>query len=63
MNKYKIKFINGGRMRVTAKTEFLARRCASQYSTVSSCEETVSRCWHLIWVVLFGLGLYGAQML
>ncbi|MGB3725019.1 MAG: hypothetical protein WA981_04570 [Glaciecola sp.] len=63
MNKYKIKFINGGRMRVTAKTEFLARRYASQYGTVASCEKTVSRLWHLIWVVLFSLGYYGAQIL
>lgn len=50
-------------MRVTAKTEFLARRYASQYGTVSSCEEAVSRWWHLIWVVLFGLGFYAGQML
>lgn len=50
-------------MRVTAKTEFLARRYARQYGTVSSCEKTVSRWWYLIWVVLFGLGFYGAQML
>lgn len=63
MSKYKIKFINGGKMRVTAKTEFLARRYASQYGTVASCKETVSRWWHLIYPVAFLLGLYGAQML
>lgn len=63
MNIYKIKFINGGKMRVTAKTEFLARRHASQYGTVARCEETVSRWWYLIYPVAFCLGLYGAQML
>lgn len=63
MSIYKIKFINGGRMRVTAKTEFLARCNASHYGTVASCEKTVSRWWHLIWVVLFCLGFYAAQML
>ena len=63
LNKYKIKFINGGRLRVTAKTEFLARRYARQYGTVASCEKTVSRWWYLIWPALFCLGFYGAQML
>lgn len=50
-------------MRVTAKTEFLARRYAGQYGTVSSCEKTVSRWWNLGWVVLFGLGFYAGQMI
>lgn len=63
MRIYKIKFINGDTKRIPAKAEFLAMRHASQYGTVESCEETVSRWWHLIWVVLFGLGYYGAQML
>lgn len=63
MNKYKIKFINGGKMRVTAKTEFLARRYASQYGTVASCEETVSRWWYLIYAVCFLIGWFGARML
>ncbi len=60
---YKVKFINGGKMRVTSKTEFLARLYASQYGTVASCEETVSRWWYLVWVVLIGLGFYAGQML
>ena len=63
MSTYKIKFINGGKMRVTAKTEFLAKLYASQYGTVASCEETVSRWWYLIYPVAFLLGVYGAKML
>ncbi|QDP48206.1 MAG: hypothetical protein Unbinned6437contig1000_60 [Prokaryotic dsDNA virus sp.] len=63
MNICKIKFISGGKMRITAKTEFLAMRHASQYGTVASCEEAASRWWHLIWVVLIVLGFYAGQML
>lgn len=63
MNIYKIKLISGGRMRVTAKTEFLARRYAGQYGTVASCEKTVSRWWHLGWVVLLAVGFYAGQII
>ena len=63
MKIYKIKFINGDTKRIPAKTEFLAMRDASQYGTISSCKETVSRWWYLIYLVCFLIGYYGAQML
>ena len=63
MRIYKIKFINGDTKRIPAKTEFLARQRASWYGDIASCEKTVSRWWHLIWVVVIGLGFYAGQML
>ena len=66
MNLYKVTFLAGSglrSMRVKAKNENLARGYAKQYGLPSKVEAVCSRLWHLIWVALFGLGFYVAQVL
>ena len=66
MNLYKVTFVTGSNiraMRVKAKNENLAWGYAKQYGLPSKVEVACSRLWYLIWPALFGLGLYGAQML
>ncbi|YP_010660119.1 hypothetical protein PP590_gp36 [Pseudoalteromonas phage HS1] len=66
MNLYKVTFVAGSKMRhirVKAKNENLAWWYAKQYGSPSKVEVVCSRWWYLIYVVAFGLGFYGAQML
>ena len=63
MNLYKVTFVAGSKnrsMRFKAKNRNLAWGYAKQYGIPSKVEAACSRWWHLVWVVLFGLGFYGA---
>jgi len=66
MNLYKVTFVSGSKprsIRIKDKNKNLAWGYAKQYGIPSKVEVTCSRWWYLIYVVAFGLGFYGAQML